>query len=217
MSLSLSDSESVTSDNDHPRHICSYCQKGFVRRYNLKRHVKTIHGSGDSGSDEEKSESEESDDENGSEGDKESDMSASEESDDEAIETFLDLYDNKIHDIYDAHHDDIKRLAEEYIEEGMNESDAFDKAVSCLLPQMRKRFQKEIIESLTIAKGMEKSARYCRIFDKIDKYADNDMPFHEAIQMAVKKQKSIFDNDLNDYIQEFNEEAEEAEDDVDIE
>ena len=211
------------SDTLRRKHECSECGKHFARAYNLERHMITMHHDNSEDetevSDDESNTSSVSDNESSAASDNESDTSDVSDDDDsdvkpsskrrrlsndedKAIDAFNELYNDLINTVYCSYHDKIAALTNENVAEGTEVVEATKEATYDLLPKMQKYFKQRIINILMIAKGMENLEKFERLFQKIEKYEDNDKSFADAIEMAVDREKLVLYKDVQAFIDE---------------
>ena len=206
------------SDTLRRKHECSECGKHFARAYNLERHMITMHHDNSEDetevSDDESNTSSVSDNESSAASDNESDTSDDSEvqplkkrrrlsnDEDKAIDAFNELYNDLINTVYCSYHDKIAALTNENVAEGTEVVEATKEATYDLLPKMQKYFKQRIINILMIAKGMENLEKFERLFQKLEKYEDNDKSFADAIEMAVDREKLVLYKDVQAFIDE---------------
>ena len=192
------------------KYQCNYCDKGFQKYFNLKRHTETIHNRIPAPQ-ESDADSEESDDgSNHSEESMESSQSElSTDVSDEEMQVYDDVFNNFLNDLYCRVTEDIDNDTE------LNK--ASKQSAEYVIEMFKKTFSKEMTQMLIIICGMNEEPKYEGLFNKIKSYRSKDVEFPLAIKLAVRNYKPLFDEEIEKFIQRSADEEESDEEEGDEE
>ena len=70
------------------------------------------------------------------------------------------------------------------------------------MKKAKKTFRKELTKMLVISYGMKEDKIYQYLFNKIDKYIENEIDFPTAISMAINSSSAIIDQEFEKVIEE---------------
>ena len=196
------------------KNICVVCEQGFKKRYNLKRHMETIHNQwledpsdSQSCSDDNESESESMDDENSDESSEESENM---DDDDDGSETSDE----------DEDEDEITFKLKKIFYDVMEETDNGDNVNNHILrdyvlSKAKKEFRTQIVDDISMVMMMRRDNRFRCLFKKIDKYRrEHGDSISSAVERAVNKEKSILNKTAQEYADDIMNECQSETEDV---
>ena len=203
---SVSDDASVASSDAFtsvPKFKCKECNSMFVKRYNLQRHIKTIHEASDTESDEDENESDESmsedeacssEENTTSDEDMSDDERSSVTSDEELDEKYVPHMFRKIAiKAYKEHGNELDPIVKEYMADGMTEADAMKYALLSS-DTAKKRLRSLYVENVIFMAENNKHPLFKAIMEKADELIDEGFDACEAIKAAVAYRKhAIYD------------------------
>ena len=203
-------------------HICPNCDKGFSRKYDLKRHLKTVHDDKEEEESmmydtapseasymetiEEEEEEEEEADEESEEEDEHTDESMSSDLEDnsafqdwllEAKEATSGMREEKI---------------QKYVDEGLTEEDANDKADRKMLWAVKRNFFARFKDYLSSNMRLKDNFTYQEVVEDLQERLDKGMDINKALRRVLLLHRSKFDA-----LFETDEEEEEEEEDEEAE
>ena len=188
-----------------PSRTCTFCHKIFSRGYDLKRHQNTVHTQEEDqvNEDSEMDESIQSDlpesekertysegDENGMEDEESSeDESEYESSEDESSS---DLEDNPIFQYWleeakEATNDKRNEKYEKYIDEGMSEEDALEKAAIKIRWAVKRNFFARFKDFLTSHLHLRDNDTFQEVVEEIEGKVERGMDVHKAMSRVIPK------------------------------
>ena len=212
-------------------HVCHLCGHGFTRRYNLQRHIEHMHGEGEPEPEEER-DSPESGSENESESQDsetdESEVTEEAENNSQISETstiepednpaYLEWYDQAIAATEEMRNEKY----EKYINEGMDEEAAKEKAHEKVLWAVKRNFFDNYSAFLWHNAYLEEDDIHQDMLSAIaENVQDKGMHVQKAVNRAMAKHKSKLDRlfqynesdeDEDESEEEMAEEAEESDD-----
>ncbi len=208
---------------------CQWCSNTFTRKFNLKRHLNTKHAlvsnqkltvdESDTESDSAKmsgldcyncgalyrdqekltehihkcNDDKMKDDFDNDIGD---DDDETDDEDDDEDET---VWQQMVDEVYDTHDEAYQSKIQMYEESGMAENDAEIKASDDMHAIYRKTIMSSYKRLLIYMNDMENSAYHKRIMKDIDRFENRGLTYHKAVKVALKKNKHVFDQILNQF------------------
>ena len=115
---------------------------------------------------------------------------------DEADET---VWEEMVQEVYDKHDETYQSKVQTYKEEGMSQSDV----ESRVNDDMRTTYKKGLISMykklLTYMNGLDDSAYHQKFMNDIERFENREYSYKKAIKAALKKNKHVFDQILNQF------------------
>ena len=188
------------------KYQCEYCSRSFDRSYNLNRHLQKVHNRyletvdsmDDSNSnDEERSLSEES---GASQTDSDASSDNSTEMNDQEWNNYQQRFQSLMTETFEEVVHELTPDEDEVEEEEQSKLDS-DQYIF-FMNKAKKVFRKKLTKMLVILYGMKEDKLYQYLFNKIDKYIENEINFPTAISMAIKSSSAIIDQEFEDVIEE---------------
>lgn len=201
---SLASSDTFTSAREFK---CEECNSTFSKRYNLERHIETIHDASDKEeyesecedetmSTDEDSNKDRSDDETESGEDTSEDESSSDDEEMENEERVTFMFRTIACQAYDEHKEELDPIAKEYMEKGMTEKEAVKQAL-LKSNEARKTLRNLYVTNLIDISEHVQDPLYKAIVAKAQELIDDGFTVREAFEAAVSYRKHGIYNLMN--------------------
>ena len=194
------------------RHMCSLCDRTYSRNHDLKRHIQLVHAEEKASSESDESSDKELSTPNPvlravlakknlqieSESDESSEVSESEEEDDDDKEAEVELEDNPVFQDWldqamEATDDMRKEKYEKYVNEGMSEEEAKERAHDKVIWTVKKNFFDQYAIYLWQTIHLEDDETNQGILVEVQEKMEKGVIDRKAIRKVLAKHKTYFD------------------------
>ena len=180
-------------------HACSLCGKTFVRKYNLMRHKQTLHDEDTPSMDHDASEIEsEVSDVNNDLEESESEVSGSETESSDIESNDGELEDNEAYQEWlqrakEATEEMRAEKYKKYVNEGMEEDQAMEKAYAKTLWSLKRIFFDQYLSFLWSYIHLRDDETHQEIMDDLEEKLDKGVDLNKSIRRIIGKHKAKFD------------------------
>ena len=115
---------------------------------------------------------------------------------DEADET---VWEELVQEVYDKHDETYQSKVQTYEEEGMSQSDIESRVNDDMRPTYKKGLITMYKKLLTYMNGLDDSAYHQKFMNDIERFENREYSYKKAIKAALKKNKHVFDQILNQF------------------